>query len=163
MERPIYTLIAGVNGAGKSTLYLMNAISLPEHQIRVNADEIARQIGDFSDPGIQFLAGKKALETINACIENRISFNQETTLCGTNILHNILQAAQNGFSIHLYYIGVDSFKIATERVANRVLHGGHGISNHIIQRRYRRSLEKLQRVLPLCNKAIFLITATNLF
>ena len=51
----------------------------------------------------------------------------------------------------MYYIGVSSIKIAKERVKWRVEHGGHGIPESDIERRYAESFEKLKNILPLCD------------
>ncbi len=51
-------------------------------------------------------------------------------------------------------MGVESAKIAKARVAYRVEHGGHGISESDIERRYVESLNVLPVVVPLCNKTI---------
>lgn len=58
-----------------------------------------------------------------------------------------------GYRIELHYIGVESAEIAKERVARRVSHGGHGISDNLIEKRYAESLENLKKILPLCDYA----------
>ena len=56
---------------------------------------------------------------------------------------------------NLHYIGVESVKIAKERVAIRVKRGGHGISEKDIERRYIDTFCNLKFVLPDCNLAAF--------
>ena len=54
-------------------------------------------------------------------------YNQETTLTGKNIIKAIKEIKEKGYTIHLYYVGVDSPEIAKQRVKNRVKRGGHDI------------------------------------
>ena len=92
-----YILIAGVNGAGKSTLFhvLDELKSMP----RVNTDEIVKKIGDWNNVSDTFKAGKQAVYMINEYFNNGITFNQETTLCGNNIIKNIKKAKMLGYYV----------------------------------------------------------------
>lgn len=148
----IYTLFAGINGAGKSTIY--HTSNFYENENRVNPDEIlVSNGGDWRNEKDQLKAGKEAVRRINSFIEQGISFNQETTLTGHSILRNIQKAKEQGFSVELYYIGLNSPELAVERVKGRVSKGGHGIPEETIKKRYEASLEMLTKVLPLCNEA----------
>jgi predicted ABC-type ATPase len=145
-----YTLIAGVNGAGKSTLYQMD----PDLKggYRVNADEILKESGgDWRNPKDVFSAGRKAVEELKQYIEEGVSFNQETTLCGSTVLRNIKLAKEKGFLIEMHYVGLASVDIAKERVAKRVLSGGHGVDESDIERRYGQSIKNFWEIMPICN------------
>ena len=145
-----YTIVAGVNGAEKSTLYQLNPRLRNEH--RVNADEILREMNfDWRDFSSILVAGKEAVKRLNTYINEEISFNQETTLCGKAVIKAIKEAKENGFLIELHYIGLDSAELAKERVAHRVSKGGHGVCDEDIDRRYVESFKGLKEVLPLCN------------
>lgn len=124
-----YVVIAGVNGAGKSTLYQMyeEFKDMP----RINVDEIVRDIGNWKNPMDVFAAGKIAVKNINRYLEEGITFNQETTLCGNSIIRNILKAK--------------------ERVKYRVKQGGHGIPDADIERRYVETFIQLNRILKKCD------------
>lgn len=147
-----YTLYAGVNGAGKTTFYHVHALQMSSQQPRVNVDEIVRDIGDFNNIEDQFKAGKIAAKNIKNYFEKGISFNQETTLCGRAIINNIKKAQENNYKIILHYIGLENVELAKERVRNRVLKGGHGIPDEIIEKRYYESLNNLKTVIPFCHK-----------
>lgn len=149
---PNYVIFAGVNGAGKSTLY--NTI-IPDLDlgIRINTDEIVRNIGDWRSNQDQVKAGRMALKLRKECVEKNISFNQETTLTGKNILKAIKEVKEKGYTIHLYYVGVENSGIAKERVKNRVLKGGHDIPADVIEKRYIETLENLKEILPLVDYA----------
>ena len=145
-----FTIVAGVNGAGKSTLYQFDPDLKCEN--RVNADEILKKSGgDWKNLADIFKAGKRAVTLLGSYIEEGVSFNQETTLCGNSVIRNITRAKENGYLIEMHYIGLDSVEIAKERVAKRVSQGGHGVAEADIERRYIASLEAFWRVLPLCN------------
>ena len=58
-----------------------------------------------------------------------------------------------GYSIEMHYVGVDSADTAKLRVKNRVEHGGHGIADEDVERRYVETLNNLKIVLPQCNLA----------
>ncbi len=47
---------------------------------------------------------------------------------------------------------MDSPYLAKKRVAQRVLDGGHGVSDKDIDRRYYESIRNLKFVLPLCDR-----------
>ena len=82
-----YILIAGVNGTGKSSLrgVLEGQNVLLGHII--DADVIAKE-NNFDN----IKAGKKAIEEIDYCLDNNISFTQETTLSGHRTEKTIQQA-----------------------------------------------------------------------
>lgn len=149
-----YTIIAGVNGAGKSTLY--NEMSDQDKKKlgeRINPDEIAAKIGDHNDPKIQIAAGKEAIRKRNYCMENKISFNQETTLTGKKIIDSISEAKKNGYNVSMHYVNIASSKMAIERVAKRVSMNGHHIPTETIIRRYDESLKNLPKALAICDNA----------
>lgn len=147
-----YILIAGVNGAGKSTLYqtLDSLQSMP----RVNTDEIVREFGDWKSTENLMKAGRVAVGRIKEYLAEGISFNQETTLCGKSILNNIKYAKKLGYRIELHYVCVENVEIAKARIAYRVAHGGHGIPDKDVERRFIESRRQLEIVLPLCDLAV---------
>ena len=148
-----YILIAGVNGAGKSTLF--HVLEELKDMPRVNTDEIVKQFGDWNSISDTFKAGKQAVKMINEYFDNGITFNQETTLCGNNILKNIKKAKMLGYYVELHYVGVESVDIAKKRVAHRVSVGGHGIPETDIERRYVETFENLNKIISECDRILF--------
>ena len=148
-----YILIAGVNGAGKSTLF--HVLDELQGMPRVNTDEIVKQFGDWNNTSDVFKAGKQAVKKINDYFEQGATFNQETTLCGNNILKNIKKAKSLGYFIELHYVSVENVDIAKERVAHRVSVGGHGIPEEDIERRYTETFENLNKILNDCDRISF--------
>ena len=147
-----YILIAGVNGAGKSTLY--QTLGFLKNMPRVNTDEIVREFGDWRNISDVMRAGKIGVYKIKEYFEKGISFNQETTLCGNSIIRNIDKAKERGYKVEIHYVGVDSVQIAKDRIAYRVAHGGHGISDEDVERRYQESFEKLRQIIKKCDRVI---------
>ena len=147
-----YVIFAGVNGVGKSTLYSTITPTL-DLGIRINTDEIVRNIGDWRSNQDQVRAGKMALKLRKECVEKNLSFNQETTLTGKNIIKAIREIKEKGYTIHLYYVGVSSSEIAKLRVKNRVKKGGHDIPEDVIEKRYKETLDNLKVVLPMVDYA----------
>ncbi len=144
-----YIIFAGVNGAGKSTLYHTSAY---ERLPRISTDEMVQREGDWKNTHLQMQMGKEAVKRIKEYFEKDISFNQETTLCGRSIMKNIQKAKKLGYSVEMYYVGVENAQIAINRVENRVKNGGHGIPEEIIKERYFQSMENLIKVISLCDK-----------
>lgn len=148
-----YVLIAGVNGAGKSTLF--HLLQDLEEMPRINTDEIVKEFGKWDNPNDVMKAGKIAVQKINQFIEEGISFNQETTLCGKSIIKNIEKAKSKGYFIEVHYVGVDTVDIAKARVQHRVQNGGHGIPEKDIERRYVETFQNLRAIFNDCNIITF--------
>lgn len=147
-----YTIFAGVNGAGKTSIYRSIYYKENIDEKRINTDEMVARLGSWKDNNIQIRCAREAVKLIRTYIIEGISFNQETTLSGKSIISNIKLAKEKGFYITMNYIGVESAKIAKERVAIRVRKGGHGIPDEAIERRYGDSLKNLNKVVKICDK-----------
>ncbi|OAA84804.1 zeta toxin family protein [Clostridium ljungdahlii] len=147
-----YTIFAGVNGAGKTSIYKSVYYERNKNEERINTDEMVARIGSWKDNNLQIKCAREAVKLIDYYIENNISFNQETTLSGKSIVRNIKKAKEKGFYVVMNFIGVDSPKIAKERVKIRVLRGGHGIADDAVERRYYESLENLRTLLYTCDE-----------
>ena len=145
-------IFAGVNGAGKSTFYNMSQ-DIPDFKetVRINTDEIVREIGDWRNDTDQMKAGKIGIKLRNEAIRQGKSFNEETTLCGKTIIKLFEKLKENGYKIVLYYVGLKNSDIALERIKSRVANGGHDIPAEKVRRRYEESRNNLEKVIPFCN------------
>ena len=146
--KKVFYLFAGVNGAGKSTLYNSESLNNDiKNTIRINTDEIVREIGDWRNNSDQLKAAKMAINLRNECFLYGKSFNEETTLTGKTILKTIDRAKELGYELQLFYVGVNSTEIAKERIKSRVEKGGHHIENDIVEKRYYESLKNLKEII----------------
>lgn len=130
----LYTIIGGVNGCGKSSL--TGALKAERSDLGTVLD------GDRPS-------------TIDECLENGISFTQETTLSGTRTERTIRRAKDLGYTIRLYYIGLDTVEESLGRIQNRVAKGGHNIPREDVERRFSTRFADVLRVLPYCDEARF--------
>ena len=92
---------------------------------------------------------------LNYCLENNLSFTQETTLAGHRTVRTIKQARKQGYYITMYYVGLSSMEESIDRITNRVRKGGHNIPIDDVKRRYEKRISSLSKVIPLCDEVIF--------
>ena len=143
-------ILAGVNGAGKSSIGGANLRSRGYDYF--NPDEVARGyrekesgLSQADANGRAWLAGKLLLEK---AILNRTNFVLESTLGANTIPNLLLEAAQSGILVHIWYAGLSSPELHIARVAARVRAGGHPIPEADIRRRYDKSRENLIGLMP---------------
>lgn len=147
----IYTIIGGVNGVGKSSLYLSLNLSRRDLGILIDAYRIAAKLGGNKAQG-----GKEAVKRIFECLDNDISFTQETTLSGAKTLKTVKSARARGYYVRLYYVAVNELSECLSRIENRVRKGGHDIPRDDVARRFNKRFEDVLRVLPYCDEAHFI-------
>jgi predicted ABC-type ATPase len=142
-------VVAGVNGAGKSSL---GGELLREHGFNYfNPDEAAREILDVSgclaaEANAQaWNEGKRLLET---AIRERVSHAFETTLGGSTIPRLVGQAADAGFEVRIWFMGLATVELHIARVRARVARGGHDIPEAKIRERWDGSRRNLIVLLP---------------
>lgn len=150
---PTYTIFCGVNGAGKSTLfYKINELN--NFGQRINCDEILQNLGkDWMDKSAEFQSGYIAVKKIKECLQNKQSFNQETTVITPLTISRIKQAKQAGYDIELYFVGLQKYKTALKRINKRVRLGGHGIQEKDIYNRFSNQFKNLSQAIKLSNRA----------
>lgn len=151
---PTMIVFGGVNGAGKTCLFEVMKTT-EELGERVNVDDIVKSRGSWQDTLLQVRAAKIAKDRISAYIKNKTPFHFESTLTGMSVLRQLESAKKNGFHTILYFVGIDGFETAIERVHHRMEHGGHGIEERAIIARYKAMPNNLRRILPHCDEAYF--------
>lgn len=131
-------VLAGANGTGKSTLY-STRVAPNFGGPFINADIIQRdELGDTS-PDAAYEAARIAADRRQDFLNRREDFVTETVFSHPSKLELIHDARSKGFDIVLMHIGVDSPDISVERVAARVLEGGHPVPEDKIRARYARN------------------------
>jgi predicted ABC-type ATPase len=81
------------------------------------------------------------------------TFTFETVMSGPDKVELLREALGRGYRTYLYYICTDSVVINRERVANRVLQGGHDVPEEKIDSRYHRSLKLLPEAIQQSNRS----------
>jgi predicted ABC-type ATPase len=141
-RRPIVVALAGPNGAGKTTFYHAH---LRAAGLRlVNADVLARELK--MDP---YAAARVAGTIREELIRQRESFVLETVFSDPvgDKLGFLRTAAEAGYTVLLCFIGIAGPEVSEERVAMRVLQGGHDVPQEKLTARYPRILENLRRAM----------------
>lgn len=145
-----YTIIGGVNGTGKSSLTGVLKTQTTDLGVIIDVDRITALAGVNAIQG-----GKIALERISECLDKNISFTQETTLSGRKTETTAAKAKELGYTVRLYYVGLDTPEECLSRIANRVRRGGHDIPENDVHRRFAGRWEAVSKVLPYCDEAHF--------
>ena len=141
-RRPLLIALAGQNGAGKTTFY--RTYLKPSGLRFVNADEIAKELGADA-----YVAAKMADALRRELVARRESFIFETVFSdpvGDKIAF-LKDVEQNGYTVVLFFIGTAGAEVSEERVAMRVLKGGHDVPSVKLMERYPRVMQNLRRAL----------------
>jgi predicted ABC-type ATPase len=143
-------VLAGVNGAGKSSIggAALEARKVPYF----NPDLAARALRNANPALTQESANAQAWEIGRAGLERALAeernFAFETTLGARTLPDMLLSGARKGAQIHIWYAGLESPEKHIQRVQERVLAGGHPITDDQIRARYVSSRANLIRLLP---------------
>ena len=129
MIKKSFTVIAGLDCVEKTSLYGI-----------LSGERIVTNNVDYSD---------------TYCLDNNISFSQETTLSGHRTEKTIQQARKQGYYVIMYYVGLNSKEESLARIENRVRKGGHDIPKNDVCRRFDNRFDSLKRIVPLCDEVIF--------
>lgn len=149
-QRPSIYVIAGVNGAGKSSL--AGETFLQSDAYYYNPDEAARKFlaanTTLTKTEANSAAWHEGVRLLRRAIDERLDFAFETTLGANTIPRLLKKAANTGFEIYVWYVGLESPELHIARVRSRVSRGGHDISEEDIRRRYKHSRLNLIELLP---------------
>lgn len=133
---PSIVVLAGPNGAGKTTaapFLLRDTLAVGEF---VNADVIAQGLAASGPEAVAVEAGRLMLARPDELARQRASLAFETTLASRTFAPWLRARRQDGYSVHLVFLWLESPDLAVARVARRVARGGHSIPEAIIRRRY---------------------------
>lgn len=138
-DAPLLICLAGSNGAGKSTFY--EAHLKPSGLPFVNADVLAREFELRP-----YEAASLATEIRTALFAQRRSFLFETVFSdpADDKVNFLLAAADAGYTVELLFIGISSPEVSVNRIAQRVIEGGHDVPREKIASRFSRTLKNLQ-------------------
>lgn len=133
-------IIAGPNGAGKTTFATKFLPDYAQCTEFLNADLIAAGLSPFAPSKLNFRASELMLERMHKLLDSRKTFSFETTLAARSYSQRIPEWQRLGYRVFLLFLWLPSEELAIERVANRVVQGGHDIPVPTIRQRYRRGL-----------------------
>jgi predicted ABC-type ATPase len=140
--RPVVVALAGSNGAGKSTFFHAH---LADTGLRfVNADDLAVEMGLGAYEAAELAASLRA-----GLVGQRESFVFETVLSdpvGAKVAE-LADASRNGMHVVMVFIRVDSPETSKQRVAMRVMQGGHDVPDEKLEARFQRTLANLDRAI----------------
>ncbi|MGE4170666.1 MAG: zeta toxin family protein [Candidatus Margulisiibacteriota bacterium] len=137
MAMPTLYIVAGANGSGKTTFALQ---FIKRHQlVFINADELAKLINPTDLDKAKIQAGRFFFKELEKCLHQKKSFLIESTLSGHYLVKILSKAKDFGYQIHILYLYLDDPAINVQRVAARVLAGGHAVPKPDILRRFYRS------------------------
>jgi len=141
MEQPAqFIIIGGGNGSGKST---SAAFVLPGVIPYINADEIAKALPEAEGENKDVRASRILLNAMDEYESQNKSFAIETTLASRSLAPRVRRLQERGYQFQLLFFWLSSPEMNIERVAKRVLNGGHHIPEDIIRRRYVGGLKNL--------------------
>ena len=147
---PRLFVLAGTNGAGKSSIggAMIRACGAPYF----NPDEAAARIRQ-AQPQLSVTQANSAAwhegkRLLQHAIAQRLNHNFETTLGGQSFARLLKQAAEAGYELRIWYVGLASPEHHLARVKARVRKGGHDIPEADIRRRFDQSRLQLIQLLP---------------
>lgn len=138
-KRPLMVAVTGSNGAGKTTFY--HSHLKPAGLRFVNADVLAGELD--MDP---YTAAEVAGNLRRELVSQRESFAFETVFSDPvgDKVSFLKDAAAQGYTVVLCFIGIAGPDVSEERVAMRVSQGGHDVPSEKLTSRYPRTLANLQ-------------------
>ena len=157
MQRPQLIIVAGPNGSGKTTI----TEKLLRHEwmegcVYINPDFIAQQeFGDWNSPEAVVKAANRAKEMREECLTNTTSMAIETVFSTPEKVDFVQRAKIAGFFIRLFFVCTNDPSINAQRVALRVMEGGHDVPIPKIISRYYRSIANCVEVVPLIDRVYF--------
>ncbi len=149
---PVLTVIAGPNGSGKSTLTA--GLDFGGLENLLDPDAIAHRLSPSDPRQAAIASGREVVRQIQGYLGSRVSFEVEMTLASRRTLETMRYAKVNGFLIDLVYICLDTPERSVLRVNQRVLQGGHDVSDEDVRRRYWRRLANLPEAVRISDRAV---------
>ncbi len=147
---PQIFVLAGTNGAGKSSVG--GATIRARGGQYFNPDEAAARIRaaqpHLSATQANSAAWHEGKRLLQQAIAQRQHYNFETTLGGKTFTRLLIEAAEAGFEVRVWYVGLDSPETHLARIRARVQHGGHDIPEADVRRRFDQSRLQLVSLMP---------------
>ncbi|OFX67050.1 MAG: hypothetical protein A2X12_02815 [Bacteroidetes bacterium GWE2_29_8] len=155
-------IIAGPNGSGKTT-FANNFIE--EYPFTyINADNIIKEAYSPQITNLRSETLKIIFNKIETTVNSGANFIIETTLSGRYFIRLIESLISNNYEITIIYIFLENPKLCVERIKERVLKGGHYISDVEVERRFYRSKNNFWKLYrQYCDKWFVFYNSTQQF
>ncbi len=156
-QKPRLIIVAGPNGAGKTTI----TEKLLRHEWMtgceyINPDLIARnKFGDWNSPEAVVKAADAAKNIREKCLNSRTDMAFETVFSSDEKLEFVQRSKSAGFFIRLFFVCTNDPSINAQRVAQRVMGGGHDVPIPKIISRYYRAITNCIQAVPLTDRIYF--------
>jgi predicted ABC-type ATPase len=99
-------------------------------------------------------SGRLLVERMRRYVNDGESFAVETACAGKSYIPTLKACKTNGWKVSLYYFWLPAPELSIDRVAKRVLNGGHPIPDEVIYRRFTVGLSNMLKLyLPLADEA----------
>ena len=157
ISKPRLIIVAGPNGAGKTTI----TEKLLRHEwmegcVYINPDIIAQQeFGDWNSPEAVIKAANRAQEMREDCLASMTSMAVETVFSTSEKVEFVRSAKATGFFVRLFFVCTNDPSINAQRIALRVMEGGHDVPIPKIISRYYRSIANCVNVISLVDRVYF--------
>ena len=157
ISRSRLIIVAGPNGAGKTTI----TEKLLRHEwmegcVYINPDIIAQQeFGSWNSPEALIKAANRAKEMREDCLARMTSMAVETVFSTPEKVEFVRRAKSAGFFVRLFFICTNDPSINAQRIALRVMEGGHDVPIPKIISRYYRSIANCVNAIPLVDRVYF--------
>lgn len=157
VQKPRLIVVAGPNGAGKTTI----TEKLLRHQwmegcVYINPDFIAQQeFGNWDSPEAIVKAANRAKEIRENTLASLTSMAFESVFSTAEKVEFVQRAKNAGYFVRLFFVCTNDPSINAQRVALRVMEGGHDVPIPKIISRYYKSIAKCIEAVPLVDRAYF--------
>ena len=157
IQKPRLIVVAGPNGSGKTTI----TEKLLRHEwmgdcVYINPDLIAKEkFGDWNSLESVIDAANYAKDMREECLSSMNSLAFETVFSTQEKLDFVQRAKDAGYFVRLFFVCTNDPSINAQRVALRVMEGGHDVPISKIISRYYRSIAKCVEALALVDRCYF--------
>ena len=157
IQKPRLIVVAGPNGSGKTTI----TEKLLRHEwmddcVYINPDLIAKEkFGDWNSLESVIDAANYAKDLREKCLSSMGSMAFETVFSTQEKLDFVRRAKDAGYFVRLFFVCTNDPSINAQRVALRVMEGGHDVPISKIISRYYRSIAKCVEALDLVDRCYF--------
>lgn len=144
MKKSELIVIGGANGSGKTTF--AREIVAEKGLKYLGADDIAFELDADNFESVKIEAARIFSKRLTESLENGESLIIESTLAGLSLKKHMQKAKENGYSISIFFVFLDSVELCLKRIKSRVENGGHNVPENDVRRRFTRANENFWNV-----------------